>query len=98
MTKEQFDSIMLLLTNLGLIAGGDVAIAKFFNYLEVRIKEKSLEPKRIKEFLEVLEKVTDRIDSLERNDTTQTHNISELKNDWRELLRQITENFLGRKK
>ncbi len=98
MTKEQFDSIMLLFTNLGVIAGADVAIAKYFHYLEVKLREKSLEPKKIKEFIDVLAKISERIDSLERSDTTQTQNITELKNDWRELLRQITENFLGRKK
>lgn len=98
MDKSTLDSLITFGEVIALIAGADVAIHKFFKYLELRATEKTLEPQKLKEFIEVTQRIEERIVDLERNDKQQDQDINGLKSDWHEMVRQITENFLGRKR
>ena len=102
LTNERFEAIVLLVKFLSAwalgIAGVVISLAKYFKYLEVKITEEGLKPTRIKEFIESMKSIEGRVDSLDRSDHQMDERIDTLERDYRELIRQMTDNFLGRKK
>ncbi len=88
--------IMAILKFYGIIAGGVVALYRFFTYLEKRESEKSVGITKIKELIEADTKVQIDIKDLQHKNTQQDQNIDRLEGHYKDLIQNVWK-FIGNK-
>jgi hypothetical protein len=100
MTSEQFDQVMTLLKVLGLIAGGVVAIAKFFEYMKARDKlradsvislqrENSVGAEAIKKLQSEDLEIRKEIEKLKDHESDQDEDIEALEKHYDNLIQNV---------
>lgn len=102
MTNEQFDQVLQLIKFVSTVGMGlsaaVISMVKYFNHVEARDKEKTLEPAKIREFLSELENLGDRVDNLERESGHNMIEVRSLKADLKGLIDRLLDNISTRKK
>ena len=101
MTNEQFEQVIILVKFIGTVGMGlwaaIIAFTKYLSHEEAKLKERTVEPTKIREFLDELEKLGDRVDNLERDSGHNMIEVRTLKADLKGLIDRLLDNISTRK-
>jgi hypothetical protein len=93
MTSEQFDKIIDLLKLFGLIAGGVIAIWRFFTWLENRDKEKSVGAAAVAELRTEDVEIRKDLAKMKEHEQVQDRQIDELEEHYDKLINRVWDFF-----
>lgn len=101
MTNEQFEQVLSLIRYLGTVGvsgtAAVVSLVKYLNYLEVKERERIVEPAKIKDFIKALGIMEDRVDALEREGGHNKNEVGRLRDDLKALYERLLDNITIRK-